>query len=100
MTVLESYIVKQTNKIAKDAGYLHRKVTYQNRIGAPDDWYFGMDGDLIIIEHKRPGEVPEPHQQREIDRLLKRGFNVHVVDNVAKARAIFQCNFRRGDDLA
>jgi hypothetical protein len=100
MGVLESYIVKQTNKIAKEAGYLHRKVTYQNRIGAPDDWYFGMDGDLIIIEHKRPGERPQPHQQREIDRLRTRGFSVHVVDDVAKARAIFSRNFRRGDDLA
>lgn len=100
MGVLESYIVAQTNRIAKAAGYLHRKVVYQNRVGAPDDWYFGQDGDLIIIEHKRPGEKPQPHQQREIDRLRDRGFSVHVVDDVAKARAIFNPNFRRGDDLA
>jgi hypothetical protein len=100
MTVLESYIVKQTNKIAEEAGYLHRKVMYQNRNGAPDDWYFGQDGHLIIIEHKKPGEVPQPHQQREIDRLRARGFNVYVVDDPAKARAIFARNFQRGSDLA
>lgn len=100
MTVLESYIVKQTNKIAKAAGYLHRKVVYQNRAGAPDDWYFGQDGDLIIIEHKRPGETPKPHQEREIKRLRDRGFEVHVVDDPAKARAIFNRNYRRGYDLA
>lgn len=100
MSVLESYIVKQTNRIAKQAGYLHRKVVYQNRNGAPDDWYFGQNGDLIIIEHKRPGEKPEPHQEREIKRLRDRGFDVYVVDDPTKARAIFARNYRRGDDLA
>lgn len=100
MTVLESYIVSQTKKIAKAAGYIHRKVVYQNRRGAPDDWFFGQDGDLIIIEHKRPGEVPDPHQEREIKRLRDRGFNVYVVDDPAKARAIFNRNFRRCDDIA
>ena len=100
MSLLESYIVKQTNRIAAEAGYIHRKVVYQNRRGAPDDWYFGADADLIIIEHKRPGQVPEPHQEREIARLRARGFNVYVVDDPAKARAIFNRNHRRGDDLA
>lgn len=99
MPVLESYIVEQSKRIAKAKGYLHRKVVYQNRRGAPDDWFFGWDGELIIIEHKRPGEKPEPHQKREIDRLRERGFNVHVVDNVEKARALFNRNYRRGDDV-
>jgi hypothetical protein len=100
MTVLESYIVGKTKALAKSRGYLHRKVVYQNRVGAPDDWFFGWDGELIIIEHKRPGEKPKPHQQREIDRLRQRGFDVHVVDSVEKARAIFMRNRRQREDLA
>lgn len=90
----ESYVVKATNKAAEKAGFLHRKVVYQNRRGAPDDWYFGPGERLIIIEHKRPGEKPEPHQQLEMDRLRALGFDVRVVDTVEKAERVF-----RGEDL-
>ena len=89
MGVLESYIEKQVVKAAEAAGFIQRKVTYQHRAGAPDRWFFGDGGRLIIIEFKKPGEKPEPHQEREIKRLRDRGFDVHVIDNVADGRALF-----------
>ena len=96
----ESYIVQATNKAAKAAGFLHRKVVYQNRRGAPDDWYFGPGPRLIIVEHKRPGEAPKPQQDREIARLRKMGFEVHVVDSVDTGPALFRDRRNsRGDDL-
>ena len=89
MTVLESYIEKQVVKAAKDAGFIQRKVVYQNRAGSPDRWFFGPGGRLILIEFKQEGKKPEPHQEREIARLRNLGFEVHVIDNVADGRALF-----------
>lgn len=89
MTTLESYIEDRVTKAATSAGFLQRKVCYINRRGAPDRWYFGPGGKLIIIEFKRPGEVPDLHQKREIDRLRNLGFDVHVIDDVAKGKALF-----------
>lgn len=89
MGVLESYIEKQVIKAAESAGFMQRKVQYINRRGAPDRWLFGPGGRLIIIEFKKEGEKPEPHQEREIARLRNLGFEVHVIDNIADGRALF-----------
>lgn len=89
MGVLESYIEKQVIRAAEAAGFMQRKVSYINRRGAPDRWLFGPGGRLIIIEFKREGEKPDPHQDREIKRLRDLGFEVHVIDNVADGRALF-----------
>lgn len=86
----EARVVQETNKAAEAAGFLHRKVVYVGRHGCPDDWYFGHGGRLIIVEHKRPGEEPEPHQAREIRRLRERGFDVRVISTVEEARVAFR----------
>lgn len=90
----ESAVVQATNAAAEKAGFMHRKVVYQGRRGAPDDWYFGHNGRLIIVEHKRPGKKPDEKQQREIRRLRERGFDVRVVDSIEAAARVF-----RGSDL-
>lgn len=86
----ESAVVKATNAAAEKAGFMHRKVVYQGRRGAPDDWYFGFHGRLVIVEHKRPGKKPDPHQEREIKRLRERGFDVRVVDSIEAAGRVFR----------
>ena len=88
-SVLESRVVSETKKAAKAAGFEHRKVRYVNHNGCPDDWFFGYEGRLIIIEFKAPHKQPEEHQVREIRRLRRRGFEVHVIDNEAAGRALF-----------
>lgn len=88
-TILEAKVVNETKKAAKAAGFEHRKVVYVGRNGCPDDFFFGFDGQLIIIEFKAPGKEPEPHQAREIEMLRKRGFDVRVIDNVADGVAVF-----------
>jgi len=90
LTVGESEVVKTTKAAAEKAGFIHRKVVYQGRRGAPDDWFFGFNGRLIIIEHKRPGKKPDLHQEREIARLRERGFDVRLVDSLEKARRVFR----------
>ncbi|MBK3745789.1 VRR-NUC domain-containing protein [Paraburkholderia aspalathi] len=94
VTIGESGVVRASNNAAKKAGFLHRKVVYQGRRGAPDDWYFGFNGRLIIVEHKRPGKKPDPHQEREISRLRERGFDVRVVSTIEGAERLF-----RGEEL-
>ena len=49
MAVLESYIEKKVIAAAEAAGFMQRKVKYINRNGAPDRWFFGPAGQLIII---------------------------------------------------
>lgn len=88
--VLEARVVRKTKEAAKAAGFEHRKMTYASRNGAPDDWFFGFDGLLIIIEFKAPGKEPEDHQVREIKRLRNRGFNVYVIDNEIDGMALFR----------
>jgi len=86
----EGYVVKASNAAAEKAGFIHRKVRYENRNGAPDDWYFGPGARLIIIEHKRPGKDATAQQKREGDRLRKLGFDVRVVDTVEMAQRVFR----------
>lgn len=88
--VLEAKVVRKTKEAAKRAGFEHRKMNYSNRHGAPDDWFFGLDGLLIIIEFKAPGKPPADHQVTEIRRLRNRGFNVYVIDNEADGIALFE----------
>jgi hypothetical protein len=85
----ESYIVSKVVAFAEKQGFLHRKVLYAGRKGAPDDWFFGAGARLEIIEFKAPGEQPDAVQEREIARLRKLGFNIHVVDDVDKGIKIF-----------
>lgn len=89
MAVLESYIERKVVAAAEAAGFMQRKVVYMNRAGSPDRWFFGPGARLIIIEFKKEGEKPEPHQEREIARLRNLGFEVHVIDNVADGKALF-----------
>lgn len=75
---IESYLRKRV----KEAGGFHRKVTYQGRKGAPDDWCFFPGGKLLIIECKRPHKhKADPLQEVEIALLRNTGFDVHLVNS-------------------
>lgn len=87
---LEARVVRKTKEAAKACGFEHRKMTYAGRNGAPDDWFFGFGGLLIIVEFKAPGKQPEAHQASEIGRLRNRGFNVYVIDNESDGIALFR----------
>lgn len=77
----ESPIVATAKAAAKRAGWRHRKVIYQGRRGAPDDWFFKAPGRLRIIEFKAPGKSPNAQQAREIERFREEGFDVLVIDS-------------------
>lgn len=68
--IVEDYLRKRV----KELGGFSRKVVYQGRKGAPDDWNFFPNGKLLIVECKAKGEVPEPLQEVELAALRKFGF--------------------------
>ena len=101
-------------KRAKALGFEHRKLRWIGRRGAPDEYVFWPEGMISTFprepvgptplglrpvglrrvplaayaEVKRLGEVPEAHQQREIDRLRDAGHVVYVVDSPAQVDAM------------
>jgi len=66
---------------AERAGWLARKVAWPGRKSAMDH-VFAKDGRIVWIEFKRRGVEPEVLQRREINRWLKAGAEVYVIDNI------------------
>jgi len=65
----------------KNLGGECRKVKWIGRKGAPDRVAL-LNGQTIWIELKRPGANPEPHQQREHQRMRQHGQRVEVIDTI------------------
>lgn len=86
----ESKIEQEVVKFAESKGWLVRKVGYICRRGAPDRWFFGPNGRLVMIEFKRPNKQLQLLQEREAARLKSRGFEVYKIDNIEDGYAIFQ----------
>lgn len=72
---IEAYLKKRV----KEAGGEYRRVQWQGRRGAPDDFVILNGGHWT--ECKAPGKKPEPHQTREHARMLKHGVPVTIIDS-------------------
>jgi hypothetical protein len=75
----EKDIEKYLRGRVKDLGGIYRKVVYQGRKGAPDDWCFFPGGQLVIVECKAHDGKVDKHQAIEHEELGSKGFKVHVV---------------------
>jgi hypothetical protein len=82
MTIRESQIEAYLHRRAKELGGDYRRLKWIGRRAANDDLIL-LPGRHMLVECKRPGEVPEPHQAREHERLRAAGFEVHVVATFA-----------------
>lgn len=77
----EASVEAHLRKRVKELGGEHRKVTYQGRGGALDDWCFFPGGRLLIIECKRPSKKKlDPLQEVELAWLQKMGFTAEWVN--------------------
>lgn len=83
----ESKVEKYLHDRVRDWKGEHRRLAYQGRRAATDDLIL-LPGRHMVVECKRPGEVPEDHQAREHDRLRAAGFEVHVVSTFEEVDAI------------
>lgn len=81
---IEAYLVER----AKALGGEVRKIKWLGRRGAPDRVVWFADGREIWVELKAPGIAPEPHQQREHERMRRMGRRVEVVDSFARVDSI------------
>lgn len=72
---------------AERAGWFCRKVSWPNRIGAPDR-VFIKGGRVVWIEFKDDGKEARLSQQLEHDRMRAAGAEVYVCDNVSDALRI------------
>jgi hypothetical protein len=71
---VEAYLQK---RVAELGGFT-RKVTYQGRAGAPDQWCFFPGGRLLIVECKAEDGTLDALQAQEIRQLLSYQFIVCV----------------------
>lgn len=73
---VHAYLVKRIEALGGEV----RRLGWLGRRGAPDVVVL-LPLRHILIEEKRPGEVPEPHQLREHERLRAAAFEVLVIDS-------------------
>jgi len=85
--MLEAQIENPVVREAKANGYKVRKVCWFGHRNAPDR-LFMKPGRGFFVEFKAPGEAPRPAQVREITRLRKAGFEVHVIDDLEEGLAL------------
>ncbi len=81
----ESVIEKKLVDRVHALGGLAPKFKSPQRRGAPDRLVLLPGARIEFVECKAPGEKPEPHQEREHERLRALGFTVRVVDSLESA---------------
>lgn len=78
-STVEGYLVDRV----KATGGFVRKQIWLGCNGAPDRFCWWPNGRHAWIELKRPGKAAtglEPHQLREINKMLRSGLDVRVID--------------------
>lgn len=79
----EGKIQKYAKERFEALGGLVRKLSYENRVGAPDLLVILPGGIVWFVEVKKDERTkPDPHQLREHERMRKRGANVFVVGSI------------------
>lgn len=89
---VEDHLVSRIQAIGGEV----RKVQWIGRRGAPDRcvmlpvcYAWRMPSRTVWVETKRPGEVPEPHQEREHKRMRAMGQTVLVLDSIEAINEAF-----------
>ena len=86
--ILERDIKAYFQKRAKFYKAEIRKCEWYMRKDAPD-WFVALNG-AHLVELKRPGGKPRPSQDREAERLAKKGVVVHVLDTYETVDNFFE----------
>lgn len=77
----ENIVEKYLQTEVKRLGGFTRKVVYQGRAGAPDQWLLFPGGRILMVECKAQDGVVSAIQQAEINTLRTSGFDVSVAYN-------------------
>lgn len=93
--VKESSVESYLRARVKELGGEHRKVVYQGRKGALDDWCFFPGGKLLIIECKRPKKNKlDPLQEVELKWLQGMGFVASWVNTKEQVDEVLEAFFK------
>jgi hypothetical protein len=87
--VLEKSIEAAGCNYAKSRGWCEFKTASPGRPGFPDRTYVRR-GVVLFVEWKRPGGVLSKLQIVVHRELREHGANVHVIDNLEDAKALFK----------
>lgn len=85
---LEKDIEAKVVQHAKSLGCIVYKFTSPSCRSVPDRLFITKKGEVFFIEFKRLGQKPTPSQEVEIERILKMGITVYVIDSVKAGRAV------------
>ncbi len=85
--IRESYIERKVTEHAKANGWLPYKWVSPSQRGVPDRLYF-KNGSLLIVEFKAPNKKPTPYQAAIHRRLAAVGWEVHIIDDIEKGKAL------------
>lgn len=85
----EIEIERPASDYAESRGWFEVKIEKTSKRGFPDRFY-ARDGRVILVEYKRPDEEPSPQQKRRHRELRAVGVEVHVIDNLDTAYALFR----------
>lgn len=73
---------------------LARKYTSPSHRSVPDRLFLGHGDHHFFIEFKKPGGKLTSGQEREIEKLKKRGHRVYVIDNVEEGKEVIDNEVR------
>lgn len=85
---IEANIEKPVVEYAKQKGWLVRKLQWIGRRGG-NDRFFARGGNIILVEFKRPGALPNLKQKREHRKLREHGVQVFVIDSLELGYELF-----------
>ena len=84
---IEAYLVKRVKALGGEG----RKLEWVARRGAPDRLVMLPERAPFWVELKAPGVKPEPHQEREHQRMRGLNCEVHVVDSFERVDEVLGC---------
>jgi hypothetical protein len=84
---LEAHIEKKSCQYAESLDWDHIKLDKAKRKW-PDRLFLGPNGQKLLVEFKRPGEVPRPQQDAFFYRLGKKFHKVHLIESVDQFKAL------------
>ena len=79
---------------------LARKYTSPSHRSVPDRLFLGHGDHHFFIEFKKEGGKLTPGQEREIEKLKKRGHRVYVVDDIEEGKRIVDTEVQANRTLA
>lgn len=88
--MIEAEVEGAVCQIAKQRGWLIRKLRWIGRDGAPDRFFVKKGYGIILPEFKRPGGRPRVLQMMELERLRAAGVNCPVIDSIEQGLVIFK----------